>query len=167
MVVLHVLQLHLMDETVIWILVVREYEVQDSYRIDILQMVVPGAYGSLLTDGEGGIVDTAVLEERLLGLLHLDNHLTPVGQLAIHVVDSLSVCIAVAKMLVVQIGEVGDFLLTFEEGIEETNQQVLVQFCAEQFLKSEVCVRVNVLLADAYFHFLLSPIFLVVFYHSS
>ena len=67
------------------ILIFGEYEVEDAHGIDILQMVVPLAFGSLFANGGRCIVDAAVLEESLLRLLHLDNEFGMIFCLAIHV----------------------------------------------------------------------------------
>ena len=154
MIVLHVLQFDLMDHAVGRVLALWECEVQYTYRVDIFKMIVPLALGNLLTDGVGGVVDAAVLEVKLLCLLHLDDDAATVCQTAIDIKDGLAVYDALAQVLGIHVGEVGDLGLVVEQRIEETDQQILVQFRAEQLLEPKVGVRVDVPLADFHFHFL-------------
>ena len=117
-------------------------------------MVVPVlTLRSLLTYGERRVIQAAVLEVRLLGLLHLDNEAAAVGGRAVNVEDGTAVAIAVAKMLAVQILHIGNLGLRLtKKGIEETDEQVLVHLGAEKLLEPKVCIRVNVSLPDIYWH---------------
>ena len=156
MVVLRVLQLHLMDIAVSRILVLRECEVQQTYRIDIIQVVVPRSLGGLLADGVGSIVDAAVLEVVLLGFLHLDDKAPAVVRLAIDIEHGPAVSVAVAQMFAVEVLHIHYLTLAAaEQGIEEANQQVLVQFGAKQLLEPEVGVRVDVSLVYVCSHVIL------------
>ena len=156
-----------MDHAIRRVLAVREGEIQDPHRINILQAIVPLALGSLLTDWISGIVDAAVLEILLLRFLHLHDDAATVRQLTIDIKHSLAVSEALAQMLVVQVGEARNLKLVLKQGVKETDQQILVQLRAEQFLESEVCVRINVPFADFHFHCLFSFFFFQMIFHSS
>jgi hypothetical protein len=54
-------------------------------------------------------------------------------------------------MLGRQVSDILDVPLTFEQGIEETDEQVLVHLSTKQLLETEVSVRVNVLLHHSLF----------------
>ena len=142
--VLGVHQLHLVMVTFCAVLVVGEDEVEDADGVHGLQLEVPVASHGLLPDGERGIVDAAVLEVVLLGLLHLDDELLALLVLAVDVEDGLAVDVACAEMFVVEVGDVADDLMTVEQGIEETDEQVLVHLRAEELLEAEVGVWVDV-----------------------
>ena len=47
-------------------------------------------------------------------------------------------------MLCVQVSHILHRLFALQQGIEETDEQFLVQFCPEQLFKAEICVGVNV-----------------------
>ena len=119
-------------------------EVEDADDIHSLQLIVPFSTGSLLANGEGGIIQTAVLEKLLLTPLHLHQNLLPLLVLTIHVENSPPVILLRAQVFGVQIGHVLDNLLAKQQRIEKTHEQFLVHVCAEQQLESEVGVRINV-----------------------
>jgi hypothetical protein len=147
-----------MVEAVFAVLVVGEDEVQDADHVDILQVEVPVAAGCLFTDGVSGVENAAVFEIVLLGLLHFDDELLAIGVLAIDIEDGLAVCKACTKVLVVEILDVDDFLVTVEQGIEETDEQVFVHLCTEELLEAEVGIWVDVALFAGVNHILLMGI---------
>ena len=53
------------------VVVIVENEVQDTYRINGVQLVVPVATLGLLADGESGVIDHSVHEVVLIHVLHL------------------------------------------------------------------------------------------------
>ena len=149
-----------MAETVGRILAIRELEVKDAYRVYILQTIVPAALGSLLTYWSRGIVDTAVLEESLLGLLHLNDEAAAVPGHAVDVEYRAAVSVAVAKVLAVEILDVLYLMLAVvEQGIEETDEQILVHLSAEKLLETEVGIRIDVFLCCIACHNRLAFIF--------
>ena len=84
-------QFHPVDELFTVSLVLLEDEVEDTDCIDGLEIVVPSALAGLFTDGEGGIEDGTLLEEILLGLLHLYDEFLAAAAFAIDVENSLAV----------------------------------------------------------------------------
>ena len=126
-------------------LLVLHVVIQQRNGIDRVQPVVPRvAFGRLLADGEGGIIDRPVLEEFLRGVLHLDNKLLSVHALAIHVEDGLALGVYVANVLRVAVFQVLDNLPSVEEAVKEIDQQVLVGGCAEYALETEVGQQTDV-----------------------
>ena len=120
-------------------------EVQQRHGIYAGEIEVPvGAFLGLLADGERGIKQGAVLEEFLIGILHLDNEFLAVLALTIHIEDGLACRGVVAEMLGVEILHVLDNLLAGEEAIEEIDQQVLVGSSAEYALETEVGKQADV-----------------------
>ena len=153
MVVLNILKLDFMTVAVGGIFAVREHEVEDADRVDILQMIVPRSLGRLLADGRGGVIDAAVLEEGLFRLLHLHDEAASVPGCAIDIEDGAAVATAVAEVFAVEVLDVLNLLLTVvEQGVEETDEQVLVHLRAEKFLEAEVSVGVNVLFFRHIYH---------------
>jgi hypothetical protein len=61
-------------------------------------------------------------------------------------------------VLVVEILDVDDFLVTMEQGIEETDEQVFVHLCTEELLEAEVGIWVDVALFAGVNHILLMGI---------
>ena len=73
------------------VLVLFEDKVQDAEGVHGGEPEAPIALYRLLLDGEGGVIDAAVLEEVLGGFLHLDDEARTVGGGAIEVEDGLAV----------------------------------------------------------------------------
>ncbi len=121
-----------------------EREVQDADGVNRLQLVVPVAAPGLFADGECGIEHATVLEKLLLGLLHLNQELLATVVLAIDIENSLAVKLLRAQLLAVQVGQGGDDLLTGQQRVQETAQQLLVNLRAEQFLESKVGIEIDV-----------------------
>ena len=166
MIVLDISQLDLMAETVGRILAIGKHEIQHANGIDIVQMVVPLlAFYSLLADGERGVIDAAIFEVLLLRFLHLNDETAAVARHAVHIEHGATVTIALAKVLGIQVLYIGNLLfLAIEQGIEETDEQVLVHFCTEEFLETEIGIRIDV---AACVHFAVSVLFSNLFLHNS
>ena len=114
-------------------------EVQKGDGVHVAQLEVPvRTLASLLPDGERGVEQRAVLEELLVGVLHLDDELLAVLTLAIYVEYCLPVGIEVADMLVVHVHHVLHHLCAVEQAVEEAYQEVLVRCSAEYALEAEV-----------------------------
>ena len=119
--------------------------VKQSHHVDVLQLKVPrGAFRCLLADGEGGVVERAVLEIRLVGVLHLHDELLAALVLAIHVEDCLALRINVAHVLAVEVRHVTDHLLAVEEGVQEVDEQHLVGLLAEDALEPEIGQKADI-----------------------
>ena len=121
MVVFHVLQLDFMDIAILRIFVVGEHKVQNPYGIDIFEAIVPVALDGLITDGEGGVVDTAVPEISLHSSLHLYDEFLTVSQLTIDIEHGSASNVVITQLFTVQVGQVCYLLLTTEEGVEKTD----------------------------------------------
>ena len=96
-----------------------EAEVEDADDVHALQLVVPVAAAGLLTDGESGVVEAAVLEELLLAALHLHQELLTVLVLAVHVEHGAAVGLARAQVLGVQVGQFLDLLTPVKQAVDE------------------------------------------------
>ena len=99
----------------------------------------------MILNREGRIEYTPVLKELLLSLLHLNDERLSLLVLAIDIEDGTAIAIAITKALTIKIGKIPNYLLAIEERIEETNEQILVERCAEQLLESEVGIGIDVL----------------------
>ena len=121
-----------------------ELEIQDANDIDGFQPVVPLSFLSLFADGESGIVKATILEELLFATLHLHQYLFAIFVLAIHVEHCLAVGLARAKVFRVEISQVFHHLLAMEQAVDEADEQVFVDFGAEQFLETEIGVRIDI-----------------------
>ena len=139
-------QLHFVMVVIIALAV--ESEVQYAYDIHGFQPVVPFPFLSLLTDGEGGVVDAAVLEVLLLAALHLHQYLFSPLILAIHIEYRPAVCLAATQMFRVQVGQAHDLVFGGEQAVDEAYQQFLVHLRAEQFLEPKVGVRIDIAVAQ-------------------
>ena len=144
------LQLHQLHLVVVVRPLLLEAEVQDADGVDALQLVVPHSLGGLLADGEGGVIDAAVLEELLLALLHLHQEVLPLLVLAIHVEHGTAVVFLRAQTLRVEVGDVPHHFLPVQQRVEEADEQLLVDFRTEQLLESEVGIKVHVSFDDAF-----------------
>ena len=68
-------------------------------------------------------------------------------------------------MFRVQVLHIGYLLLAaVKQSIEETDEQVLVHFCTEEFLETEIGIRIDV---AACVHFAVSVLFSNLFLHNS
>ena len=121
-----------------------EREVQHTYGIDTAQAVIPIAFLGLVTDWEGAVEYAPVLEELLLCLLHLNEDALACYRLAIDIEYSLAFCFCRAELFGIQICKVCNFLMTLQQGIQETDEQILIHFRPEQFLEGKVSIEVDI-----------------------
>ena len=135
-------ELDFVVEIVVVRLVEREVEYTDD--VDGLQLIIPFAFLSLLSDGEGGVVDASVLEEPLFSPLHFDQEFFSFFILAIDVEYGFPVGFSRPEVFRVEVSQVRDHFFSAKQTVDEADEQVLVHLGAEQFLESEVCVRVDV-----------------------
>ena len=144
MLVIDIYQLHLMTKAVGRIFIVRKDKVEDTNRIDALEIEVPYTFLPLVLDGESGVKDTPVLEKLLFSLLHLNNKRLTLLILTIDIKDGPAVTIAIAEVLTIEIGKISHYFLTFEKRVEKTNQQIFVERRTKELLKTEVRVRIDI-----------------------
>jgi Na+/H+ antiporter NhaA len=135
------------------VFIVREYEIQYAYGIDAFQIEVPvRAALTLLAYGKSGVEYASVFKIALLYLLHLNDELLAVLVLAIYVENSLSFTIVFTKFLAVEVLYVLDDLLVVKQGVQETDEQVLVHLRTEKFFETEVGIRIDVSLCSFVCH---------------
>ena len=137
MLVPHVQQLHLVVEVPV-ALAVGELEVEDADGVYPLELEVPYPLHRLLLYGEGGVVDAPVLEERLVGVLHLHDDLLPPVVLALDVEHAVARVLHHPYVLVSGEGDIPYPLVAVQNGVEKADEQVLVGLCGEKPLEAEV-----------------------------
>ena len=96
--------------------------------------------------------------------MHLDDESFALLILAIYVKDGTAVTIAIAKVLTIKIGKVLDHLLALEQRVEEANEQIFIEWRTKQFLKSEVCVGIDIFGASHFFYILYASVCHIVAY---
>ena len=121
-----------------------ETEIQDAYRVNALQTIIPVSTGSLFTNGKGRIIKAPVFEKLLLALLHLHQEIFALFVRAIDIKHGTAVVFLRAQVFRVQVGDVADFLTALQQGIQETDKQILVDFRTEQFLEREIRIKIDV-----------------------
>ena len=94
--------------------------------------------GCLFTDRKCGIEQGAVLEIRLISILHLNDELLTVFALTIYIKDGSAVGVDIAHILRVTIRHILHNLFTIKQAVEKTNQQILVYCCSKNSLEAEV-----------------------------
>ena len=118
---------------------VAHFVVEQSYHIDVFELVVPYiALHGLLADWEGSIVERTVFKKSLIGILHLDDKLLTLLVLAIDIENGLAVGTDIPDMLAVEERHVLYDLLAIKEGVEKVDEQVLVGNSAEDALETEI-----------------------------
>ena len=158
MLIINIHQLHLMPKTVLGIFVVGEDEIQDTYRIDTFESEIPDTFLPLILDRKGGIENASVLKELLLCLLHLNNERLTLLVLTIYIEDGTAIAKTIAKILAIEICKVFHHLFTFEKRVEKANQQVLIKRRAEQLLKPEVRIGVDIFGSPHFFNVLYASV---------
>ena len=152
MLVVNIHQLHFVPKTVLGVFIVGEDKIQDSNRIDTFEPEIPKAFLPLILYRESSVEYTPVLEELLLGLLHLNDERLALLVLAVDIEDGTAVAIAIAEVLAIEIGKITHHFLAFEERVEEANQQILVKGSSEQLLKAEVRVGIDIFTFSHFFY---------------
>jgi len=100
--------------------------------------------GCLFSDREGGVEEGAILEIRLVRILHFYNELLAVFAFAIYIKDGSAVGIDISHMLRVQIRYVLHNLSAIKQAVEEANEQILVHCCSKNSLETEVGQQADV-----------------------
>ena len=120
-------------------------EVQDTNCVDGFQLVIPlAAFLNLFPQGKSSVVDAAVLEVEVIGILHLDDELLALLVLAVQVVDGLAIRFGAALLLGVEVGQVPDLFPVAEYLVKKVNQQVFVELRAEQTLEAKISEWIDV-----------------------
>ena len=127
-----------------------ETKIQDTDRVDGLQTIIPIATGCLLAHGERRIVNAAVLEELLLAFLHFHQKILAPLVRAVDIEHGTAVIFLRAQMFRIEIGDVLDLLASLQEGVEETDKQVLVDFCPKKFLEREIRIEIDITVVNAF-----------------
>lgn len=94
--------------------------------------------GCLFSNRKCGIEQGAVLEIRLISVLHLNDELLTVFALTIYIKDGSAVGIYIAHMLRVKIRHILHNLLTIKQAVEKTNQQILIGSRSKNSLETKV-----------------------------
>jgi hypothetical protein len=143
-----VLQLNEMQKVPI-VFVVIKHKVQHPDGIHRSQLIVPPlAFNGLLLDGKGGIVDTAVFEEILLGFLDFDNEAIALFGAAVNVEYGFAVDRGAAEVFGILKGQVVDAMLFGQQGVEKVEQQVFVGLRAKDTLETKVSEQADVAIAQ-------------------
>ena len=109
-------------------------EVEQCNSIDMIELEIPVApLWCLFTNRESGVEEGAVLEIRLVRILHFYNELLTVFALAIYIKDGSAVSIDISYVLWIQIRHVLHNLSAIKQAVEEANEQILVHCCSENF----------------------------------
>ena len=93
---------------------------------------MPGA------DRESRVEKGAILEIRLVRILHFYDELFAVFALTIYIKDGSAVGIDISDVLWIQILHVLHNLSAIKQAVEEANEQILVHRCSKNSLETEV-----------------------------
>ncbi len=121
-----------------------ECEVQYSYHVNSLQLIVPFPLSSLFPYREGRVIDAPVLEELLFSPLHLNEYLFAFFVFAVHVKDRFPVGLRGSQLFRIEICKVCYDLFPVEKAVHEADEQFLVHLRAEKHLESEVSIWIDV-----------------------
>ena len=154
MLVIYIHQLHFVAKAVLGIFVIGKDKIQYSDCIDSFKFKIPYSFLPLILNRESGIEHTSVLKKLLLSLLHLYDERLALLILAVYIKDGTAVAIAVAKVLTIKIGKISHYFLAFEQRVEKADQQILIERSTKQFLKSEVCIRIDIFGISHFFYVL-------------
>jgi len=114
-------------------------EVEQGNGIDMIEFEIPVIpLWCLFTDREGGVEEGAILEIRLVRILHFYNELLTVFALAIYIKDGSAVGIDISDVLWIQILHVLHNLSAIKQAVKEANEQILVYCCSKNSLETEV-----------------------------
>ena len=122
----------------------RKDEIHDADEIHGSQFEIPIAAWSLLPNRKSRVVDAAVFEEILLGLLHFDEELFARRAGAIQIKDRLAVEFGDTEEFAFRVSQILNLVMWRQQLIQEINQQILVRFFAEDFLEAKISKRVDV-----------------------
>ena len=134
-----VAQLHMLADFLLVESILVHAEVEQGNGIDMIELEIPLIpIGRLFSDREGGVEEGAILEIRLVRILHFYNELLTVFALAIYIKDGSAVSIDISYVLWIQILHVLHNLSAIKQAIKEANEQILVHCCSENSLETEV-----------------------------
>ena len=140
-----VAQLHMMADFLLVECILVHAEVEQGNGIDMIELEIPLIpLGRLFSDREGGVEEGAILEIRLVRILHFYNELLAVFALTIYIKDGSAVGIDISHMLRVQIRYVLHNLFAIKQAVEEANEQILVHCCSKNSLETEVGQQADV-----------------------
>ena len=120
---------------------IAEPEVQYSYNINGLKLVVPFTLKTLLSYRECGVIDAPVLEKLLFAALHLNKDFLATLILAIYIEHGTAVTLRRTQMLGVEILQITNNLSATKQTVDETYQKFLVYLRAS--LTIILCVSVT------------------------
>jgi hypothetical protein len=132
--------------------VVVENEVEDANGIDGAEFKVPFAFERLFLDGEGGVVDAAIFEEVLFGLLDFDDEPIAVLGLAVDVEDGFTIELCTAKILGVFERQILDVVMGGQDGIEEIDQETFIWFGAEDAFEAKIGEETDISILEGINH---------------
>ena len=120
-------------------------EIEQGNGIDMIKLEIPVVpLWCLFSDREGGVEEGAVLEIRLISILHFNDELLAVFALTIYIEDVFAVGIYISYVLRVQIRYVLHNLSAIKQAVEEANEQILVHCCSKNSLEAEVGQQADV-----------------------
>ena len=123
---------------------VRQAEIEKEYAIDSFQVEFPiHAFLALASDGLRKVIQCPFTEIDMLFVLHLHDELFVVFIRAIHIVNQSAVFLKYRKQFLIQEFDVLHLPLSVQQGVEEVNQQILVDFLPEDALETHIRKRIN------------------------
>ena len=118
---------------------VRELEVEEKHAVDSLQAEHPvHAFLPLARDGLREVIECPLTEVDVLFVLHFDDKLFATLVRAIDVVDQSTVFFVGREQFLVEKTDVFHLSFAFQQGIEEVDEQVFVDFLPEDALEAHV-----------------------------
>ena len=141
----HCFHIYQLDFMVIVVrIAVIKAKIQNANGVHSFQFIVPVPLGTLLPNRESRIIDTTILKKTLFSFLHLYQKTLSLFVHTIYIENSFSFFFVFTQMFGVQIGQILDFLLTRQQRIQKTDEQILVHLGSEQFLKSEIRIEIYI-----------------------
>ena len=114
-------------------------EIEQRNGIDMIQFEIPVIpLGCLFSNRKCGIEQGAVLEIRLISVLHLNDELLTVFALTIYIKDGSAVGVDIAHMFRVKIRHILHNLFAIKQAVEKTNQQILIGSRSKNSLETKV-----------------------------
>jgi hypothetical protein len=134
------------------VFVVVENEIEDANGVDGAEFKIPFAFERLFLDGEGGVVDAAIFEEVLFGLLDFDDEPIAVLGLAVDVEDGFTIELCTAKILGVFERQILDVVMGGQDGIEEIDQETFIWFGAEDAFEAKIGEETDISILEGINH---------------
>ncbi len=107
--------------------------------IDMIEFEIPFiSLGCLFANRESRVEKGAILEIRLVRILHFYDELLAVFAFAIYIKDGSAVGIDISDVLWIQILHVLHNLSAIKQAVKEANEQILVYCCSKNSLETEV-----------------------------